>query len=238
MSSPDRFEMVQGFQDPFSSPRDAGMYASVSSFDAAPLYGSYVGSSNRSGLQVPRTQPLAVSPPRSLIPWQAAGYGSEHEYEYHKSRVNAGMNSHYHGHVDSDGYSQSFPPQSSVSPSYSPRSLPLPATAGRHIQPLEVASTIEYAPTQLSRGLIQDSRGNIYEPDPNYSGHAAPVQHTDHELSPEHRKHRGTLVKAWLITLFLIVSGVALYFGISAFVLGQDKQHKKDLLNAQLSAGA
>ena len=127
------------------------------------------------------------------------------------------------------------PTQSALyEPEYSPRRV------SRELQPshlspdADVYSSREigvpaYGGNSQMPTFIQDNEtGQLYELDPSYGEAAGP---------PRAGILPSTVAKGYLIALFFAVVGVALYFAISSYVIGQDKQQKKAIIQATISGG-
>lgn len=125
------------------------------------------------------------------------------------------------------------PTQSALyEPEYSPRRLSreLPPRSHPSVE-IDPYSSREIGPpfheevdTQKPSIIRDNETGQLYELDPNY-GNVAPRR----GILPS------TVAKGYLIAICLVIVGVALYFGITALVLGQDKQQKKEMVQAQMA---
>ena len=138
------------------------------------------------------------------------------------------------------------PPTQSVlyEPEYSPRRLsrdlarshpsadqdfdPYSSREIGHVAPLHRDMDMAASVDAHMPSIIRDNdTGQLYELDPNYM-----------DVPPRQGVLPSTLAKGYIIAICLVIVGVAMYFGISALVLGQDKQQKKQIIQANITGQA
>ena len=99
---------------------------------------------------------------------------------------------------------------------------------GRHVGHLHRDMDMAASVDAHMPSIIRDNEtGQLYELDRNYMG-----------VPPRQGVLPSTLAKGYIIAICLVIVGVAMYFGISALVLGQDKQQKKQIIQANITGQA